>query len=88
MPAILTTPQQIDDWLDTAKVEPRHAVQLTMPLPPGALKYHPVGKAIGRADAEGAGLIRPLTPDELSAEAEPQPRKKRAAGGGEQFDLF
>ncbi len=89
MPAILTTPRQIDDWLNTAAVEPRDAVQLTMPLPPGALKYHPVGKAIGRADSEGEELIRPLTPEELAAEPEPRPKRKKAAsGGGEQFDLF
>jgi len=89
MPAILTTRQQIDDWLNTAAVEPRDAVQLTMPLPPGALKYHPVGKAIGRADAEGPDLIRPLTPEELAAEDEAKPKKKKAAGGsGEQFSLF
>ncbi len=89
MPAILTTPRQIDDWLNTAAIEPRDAAQLTMPLPPGALKYHPVGKAIGRADSEGEELIRPLTPDELAAEPEPRPKRKKAAsGGGEQFDLF
>ena len=89
MPAILTTPAAVDEWLNTAAVEPRDAVQLTMPLPEGALKFHPVGKAIGRADAEGADLIRPLTPDEIAAAAAPKPRKKKAAGGGgEQFDLF
>jgi putative SOS response-associated peptidase YedK len=89
MPAILTTPQQINDWLNTAAVEPRDAVQLTMPLPPGALKYHAVGKAIGRADAEGPDLISPLTAEELAAEPEPKPKKKKAVGGGgDQFDLF
>jgi putative SOS response-associated peptidase YedK len=89
MPAILTTPQQIDDWLNTAAVEPRDAVQLTMPLPAGALKYHPVGKAIGRADSEGEDLIRPLTAEELAVEQEPKPKKRKAAGGGgQQFDLF
>lgn len=88
MPAILTTPRQIDDWLNTAAIESRDAVQLTMPLPPGALKYHPVGKAIGRADSEGETLIRPLTAEELATEPEPRPKKKKAAGGGQQFDLF
>jgi putative SOS response-associated peptidase YedK len=88
MPAILSTRQQVDHWLNTAAVEPRDAVQLTMPLPPGALKYHPIGKAIGRTDSEGEDLIRPLTPEELAAEPEPKPKKKKAAGGGEQFNLF
>jgi putative SOS response-associated peptidase YedK len=87
MPAILTTPRQIDDWLNTAAIEPRDAAQLTM-LPPGALKYHPVGKAIGRADSEGPDLIRPLSPEELAAEPEPKPKRKKAASGGEQFNLF
>jgi len=89
MPAILTTRQAIDDWLNTAVVEPRDAVQLTMPVPPGALKFHPVGKAIGRVDSEGEDLIRPLTPEELAAGPEPKPKKKKTSGGGgEQFDLF
>jgi hypothetical protein len=54
------------------------------------MKFHPVGKAIGNANAEGPELIRPLTPEEaaaLEAEARPARRKKSAAGSG-QLDLF
>jgi len=87
MPAILTTPAAVDHWLDTAAVEPRDAVQLTLPLPAGALKYHPVGRAIGRADIEGPELIRPLGPEELEAEPAPRPKRQKPPGS-EQLDLF
>jgi hypothetical protein len=53
------------------------------------MKYHPVGKAIGSALSEGPELIRPLSPEELAAEdAQKSVRRKKAAGGGGQGELF
>ena len=89
MPAILRGEQAIDDCLNTPDVPARKAVQLAAPPVPGTLKYHPVGKAIGSALSEGPDLIRPLSPDELAAEDAQKPvRKKKAAGGGGQGELF
>ena len=51
------------------------------------MKYHPVSKAVGRADAEGPELILPLTPEQAAEEAASSRPKKKAAGGG-QMDLF
>ena len=85
MPAILRGRAAIDAWLNTRDVDTAEAVGLAVPAPPGTMSYHPVGKAIGNAAAEGPGLILPLTPEQL-AEAEPpaRPGKKPAA----QLDLF
>jgi len=89
MPAILRGEQAIDDWLNTRHVEGREAIKLASPPPPGAMKYHPVGKAIGSATAEGPGLIRPLTAEEMSAEAAEKPvRRKKAVGDTGQGELF
>ena len=87
-PAILQG-EAVDRWLDTDQVSGQKAVQLALPLPPGAVRFHPVGKAIGASTADGPDLIRPLTPEEAAAEAEAIPaRRKKAAVGGEQLDLF
>ena len=88
MPAILRGTQAIDDWLNTRDVNARDAVKLTVPPPPGAMKYVPVGKAIGSATAEGPDLIRPLTAEELTAEAGSAPPRRKKAAGGEQGELF
>jgi putative SOS response-associated peptidase YedK len=89
MPAILRGEEAIDDWLNTRDIPAKAAVQLASPPPPGAMKYHPVGKAIGSALAEGPELIRPLTPEELEAEAAAAPiRRKKAAGASGQGELF
>jgi len=88
MPAILRSEQAIDDWLNTRDVTARDAVQLAAPPPPGAMKFYPVGKAIGSALADGPELIRPLSAEERAAEdAEKPVRRKKAAGGG-QGELF
>jgi putative SOS response-associated peptidase YedK len=88
MPAILRGPA-IDDWLNTRDVNAAAAVKLANPPPPGAMKYHPVGKAIGAAISEGPELIRELSPEELAAEdAEKPVRRKKAAAGGGQGELF
>ena len=38
------------------------AASLAKPPEPGTMTYHPVGKAVGRADAEGPELIEPIDP--------------------------
>lgn len=89
MPAILRGQQAIDDWLNTRDVTAKQAVQLASPPPPGAMKYHPVGKAIGSALSEGPDLIRPLSPEELAAEDAEKPlRRKKVAGASGQGELF
>jgi putative SOS response-associated peptidase YedK len=84
MPAILQG-EAIDMWLDTAQVNAPLAASLCLPAPEGSMVYHPVGRAIGAALAEGPDLIRPIVPEPALVQA-PRP-KKRAAGGG-QLDLF
>lgn len=88
MPAMLQG-EAVDLWLNTREVDVRAATQLALPLPPGSLKYHPVGKAVGRADIDEPELIRELSAEELAAEDEAKPaRPKKVAGGGGQLDLF
>lgn len=83
MPAILRG-DAIEQWLNTREVEARDAAALAVAPPPGTMRYHPVGKAIGNANAEGPELIVPVDP---SAEAdEPPARPKKPASG--QLDLF
>lgn len=87
-PAILQG-EAVDRWLDTDQVSGQKAVQLVLPLPPGAVRFHPVGKAIGASTADGPDLIRPLTAEEAVAEAEAAPvRRKKTVAGGDQLDLF
>ncbi len=88
MPAILRG-EAVDKWLDTENVGPEEAASLAQTPAPGTLKYHLVSKEVGKADAEGPQLIRPLTPEEAEAEGgSGRPSKKQAAGGGRQLDLF
>ena len=54
-----------------------------LPAPPGTMRFHPVAKTIGRADAEGPELIAPF-----EGEWESSKPKKKAASGGRQLDLF
>jgi putative SOS response-associated peptidase YedK len=88
MPDMLTG-EAVDLWLNTREVDARAATRLALPLPPGSLKYHPVGKAVGRADIDEPELIRALSEEVLAAEdAEKPARPRKVAGGGGQFDLF
>jgi len=89
MPAMLTG-EAVDLWLNTREVDVKAATQLALPLPAGSLKYHPVGKAIGRTDVDGEDLIRALSDAELAAEeTKPaKPKKVAGGGGGGQLDLF
>ena len=83
MPAILDE-AAIDDWLNVRDVRAAEARQLALPLPDGALKFHPVSTRVNSARDDDPGLIEPVTvmPPELPV------RKKRMAGGGAQMDLF
>ncbi len=83
MPAILRGPDAIDAWLNTRDVEGRIAAEFATAPPPGTMKYHPVGKAIGKATSEGPDLILPAADEEEEPE---RPKRKKAAGG--QLDLF
>jgi len=80
MPAILEG-DAIEDWLNVREVRAREAGQLALPLPDGALKFHPVSTRVNSARDDDPGLIEPA---EL---VQPQPRPRKAAGGG-QMSLF
>ena len=83
MPAILRG-AAIDDWLNTRDVDVREALSLAQPAPDGTMTFHPVGRAIGNANSEGPELIVPFEGEWESV----RPKKKKAAGGGAQLDLF
>lgn len=85
MPAILRGKEAIDAWLNTRDVDRDEAVRLAVSPPPGTMKYHAVGKAIGSAEAEGPQLILPLTPEQAAAEATSARPKKRPSA---QLNLF
>ena len=80
MPAILEG-QAIDDWLNVRDVRANTAAQLALPLPDGALKFHPVSTRVNSARDDDPGLIVPVTVEK------PEPVRKVAGGGG-QLDLF
>jgi putative SOS response-associated peptidase YedK len=84
MPAILRGQDAIDAWLNTRDVNGRMALEFIGTPPAGTMKYHPVGKAIGKSDSEGPQLIEPIDP---ASEPEPEKPKKKAASSG-QLDLF
>ena len=86
MPAILRGEEAIDAWLNTRDVDAGEAVALAASAPPGTMRYHPVGKAVGRADADGPELIVPLTPEQAAAEKESSRPRKQAVD--DQLDLF
>jgi putative SOS response-associated peptidase YedK len=81
MPAILRG-DEIEDWLNVREVRAREAGQLALPLEDGALKFHPVSTRVNSARDDDPGLI---TPAEI---VKPQPKPKKAGGGGGQMSLF
>lgn len=83
MPAILDA-GAIDDWLNVRDVRAAEACQLALPLPDGALKFHPVSTRVNSARDDDPGLVEPVTLMPL----EPPVRKKKAANGGAQMNLF
>ena len=83
MPAILRG-AAIDDWLNTRDVDVGEALRLALPSPDGTMTFHPVGRAIGNANSEGPELIVPFEGEWEST----RPKKKKAASGGAQLDLF
>lgn len=82
MPAILTG-NDIDTWLNTRDVEARDAMRLIAPAPEGVMTLHPVARTVGKAEAEGPGLIVPTVEEDA-----PPPRPKKRAAGSDQLDLF
>jgi putative SOS response-associated peptidase YedK len=80
MPAILEG-EAIDHWLNVRDVRAHEAGQLALPLPDGALKFHPVSTRVNSARDDDPGLIEPA---EI---VRPEPKVKKAAGGG-QMSLF
>ncbi len=86
MPAILRGEAAIEAWLNTREVDVKEAVGLAAPPPAGTMKYHPVGRGIGKATAEGPELIVPIDPDAEDDAPPAKPRKKAANSG--QLDLF
>lgn len=82
MPAILRG-DAIDAWLNTRDVTGDLAASFIAPAEAGTMKYHPVGRAIGKATAEGPELIV-----HAAAEEEPAPKARRRASSSRQLDLF
>ena len=81
MPAILEG-EAIERWLDVANVGAREAAQLALPLPDGALKFHPVSRRVNAARDDDPSLIEEVVVEK----PEPMVKAKKAAGG--QMSLF
>jgi putative SOS response-associated peptidase YedK len=84
MPVILPS-AAAEDWLNVRDVRADEALRLAQPLPPGAVKFHPVSTRVGSAVFDDSDLILPVTPERPSPQP---PRAKKAASGGIQLDLF
>jgi putative SOS response-associated peptidase YedK len=82
MPALLHG-DAVDGWLNTRDVESHDAIRLIAPPPAGSMVFHPVSRAVNKAEADGPELIAPVEPA-----AEPPERKGKRAAGGTQLDLF
>ncbi|WP_431680370.1 SOS response-associated peptidase [Kitasatospora sp. KL5] len=63
MPLFLD-PGAFDAWLDPGLSDPDELRGLLVPPPPGALKVHPVGAAVGNIRNNGPELVRELTEDD------------------------
>jgi putative SOS response-associated peptidase YedK len=83
-PAILQD-EAIDLWLDTNQVSGRKAVQLALPLAPGAVRFHPVSPRVGSSINDDPELIDPVT---LTEQQPVAPKPKKRAAGCDQLDLF
>lgn len=73
MPVMLP-PAHWAAWLDRSNTDPASLAALMTGLPetgPGALQAWPVGRAVGRSSADGAGLAMPLVPGEVLPPREP-----------------
>jgi len=84
MPAILT-PGQMADWLGVREVRAEEALKLIRPLPPEALKFHPVSSMVNSARFDDANLVLPV---KLEEAAVPPTKVKKAAATRTQLDLF
>ncbi|KAH9507396.1 hypothetical protein Btru_057991 [Bulinus truncatus] len=58
MPAILTTDEEIQDWLDFANVPLEKAVSLIKPKE--CLTYHPVAKAVNNSRYQAIDCVKPI----------------------------
>ncbi|MFD9129094.1 SOS response-associated peptidase [Kitasatospora sp. NPDC059571] len=63
MPLFLD-PGAFDAWLDPALDDPRALRALLVPPPPGALRVHPVGEAVGSIRNNRPELVRELTDED------------------------
>ncbi|RUT31125.1 SOS response-associated peptidase [Arsenicitalea aurantiaca] len=81
MPAILPE-AAIGPWLDVRNVRAPEAHQLALPLPEGALKFHPVSTRVNSARFDDPELIEEVVPEA------PEPPRLKKAGGSGQLDLF
>ena len=81
MPAILRG-EAIGAWLNSRDVTGDEAVTLALPAPEGTMRYHPVGRAVGKATLDGPVLIAAVP---LQT---PEPKPKKPAGARAQLDLF
>lgn len=63
MPLFLD-PGAFDAWLDPGLTDPDALRGLLVPPPPGALRVHPVGAAVGNIRNNGPDLVRELTEDD------------------------
>jgi putative SOS response-associated peptidase YedK len=78
-PAILQG-EAIEQWLDTGHIAGPVASRLAQPLPAGSVRLIPVGSGIGSSTADGPELIAEV--------AEEPGQRRKAAGGGNQLELF
>jgi len=82
MPAVLRG-DAIDRWLATDRVDARVALQLMLPLPPGAARFYRVSERVGSADNDDPSLL-----DEVTGPVSSAPRPGRRAVNDGQLDLF
>lgn len=88
-PAVLRG-DEVARWLETRGIGSAEAAALTHPLPAGTMVDRPVSIHVNSARNDAPNLIYPVTPEQIAAEKAERasPRKKKAAGGGGQLDLF
>lgn len=61
---LFVDPAGYDAWLDPARDDPDELRGLLVPPPPGALRVHPVGPAVGSIRNNHPGLLRELTDED------------------------
>ncbi|WP_354642258.1 SOS response-associated peptidase [Kitasatospora camelliae] len=61
---LFVDPDGYDAWLDPRRDDPEELRSLLRPPPPGRLRVHPVGAAVGNIRNNRAELVRELTEDD------------------------